>query len=249
MALAACALGFACAKTSQPATGESNTNWLRTCRSDDDCGDELSCLCGACTVACEDDLVCDDNGGSVACTALPDGCGGGAELPASACLAECTRDADCSAIEDATCQGGVCARRVEPACPSIEAGIKTPEPVNTTFRRYDAVSDMTNSAVVDGDGVYYFDQDAALFALRHGEDEPVMLRPAPDMQVSITALVSDGSTLYWGEAGAPPGSSPGRRHRRVRCTRSPRRVATRSPCCRPTTRSSSRSASARTASW
>ncbi len=207
--LAACVLGGACAKSAQPAAGESNTNWLRVCISDDDCGDELSCVCGACTVACEDDLVCDDNGGGVACSRPPANCGGGAELPASACLAECTRDADCSELEHALCRDGVCARPATAECPSFEAGVQTPDPVNATYERNEAVTDMSGAALVDDSGVYYFDQDAALFALPHGTDEPVMLRAPPAMPVSITALVGDGSTLYWGEAGPPMGLTPG----------------------------------------
>ena len=221
-ALAACALGSTCAKSTPPAEGgESNTNWLRVCAPDDDCGDGFSCVCGACTVACQDDVTCEGHGGGATCSALPASCGGGgAKLPAAACLAECTRDEDCDALEGGLCRAGVCARRTNAKCPSIEAGVQTPRAVNAAVRRYDTVTGM-RVAIVDDSGVYYFDQTGALLALPHGADVPVMLRPAPAMlprPIAITALVSDGSRLYWGEAqqnigpGIDPPSPPGSLH-------------------------------------
>jgi hypothetical protein len=90
----------------------------------------------------------------------------------------------------------------------VEPSIVEPEPVTAAFGRNDAVVDMRR-ALVDDSGVYYFDADGALFALRHGSDEPVELQAAPSMAGTITALVSDDSTLYWGLAAAPQGLDPG----------------------------------------
>jgi hypothetical protein len=68
LTIAALVLAGACAKTEQPAPNK-NTNWLRECTSDEQCGGELSCLSGICTVECEDDGACTSAGGGAHCEA------------------------------------------------------------------------------------------------------------------------------------------------------------------------------------
>jgi hypothetical protein len=59
-----CGLAFVgCSEpASAPQTG-TNTNWLVACESDEDCGGELSCLCGRCTVSCDTPSGCSAFGG------------------------------------------------------------------------------------------------------------------------------------------------------------------------------------------
>ena len=56
----------ACAKTEPPLENK-NTNWLRECESDSDCGNALACLRGICTVECDDDEACEVPGGGAQC--------------------------------------------------------------------------------------------------------------------------------------------------------------------------------------
>ncbi len=121
-------------------------------------------------------------------------------------LAACVSNGACDAVSSHD-QGA--------ECPNVEPSVVTPTRLNASWRRNDAVSGM-RQALVDESGVYYFDADGALFALPHGDDEPVQLLAPPSTPTSITGLVSDESTLYWGEAGVnqsfepspppPPGS-------------------------------------------
>ncbi|HKU37614.1 MAG TPA: hypothetical protein VJR89_05685 [Polyangiales bacterium] len=50
---------FACGEPSAPSPSVgSNSNWLRGCKDDSECGDALRCQCGLCTRSCEDDQAC-----------------------------------------------------------------------------------------------------------------------------------------------------------------------------------------------
>jgi len=99
----------ACSKSRSPSVG-GETNWLLQCSADEPC-ETGSCLCGVCTVACDDDARCaGDFEGS--CTATDDGagaqlCGSNARRPAPAvCLPRCSSDDACGG--DYACQQGVC---------------------------------------------------------------------------------------------------------------------------------------------
>lgn len=48
----------ACGANSKGAT-DTNTNWLKPCDEDAECGSELACLCGRCTVTCDADEECE----------------------------------------------------------------------------------------------------------------------------------------------------------------------------------------------
>lgn len=61
VSLAALAL-FGCGDKHTPSPTPSvgsNSNWLRGCQADSDCGAALSCQCGLCTRSCDADEVCD----------------------------------------------------------------------------------------------------------------------------------------------------------------------------------------------
>src|SRR6185436_8956632 len=48
-----------CDPSSPTPQGDSQTNWLKSCDADADCG-ALSCVCGVCTRACDGGASCDE---------------------------------------------------------------------------------------------------------------------------------------------------------------------------------------------
>lgn len=98
----------ACGPSDAPRTGV-QTNWLKSCQSDAQCGD-LECLCGACSLPCDSsDTACSGlSGGS--CVPSDDSgtialCGGSPPLMAGICLQRC-EVGECS--DGTTCVEGVC---------------------------------------------------------------------------------------------------------------------------------------------
>jgi hypothetical protein len=50
---------FACGEPNAPSPSVgSNSNWLRGCKTDSECGDQLACHCGFCTRECSADAAC-----------------------------------------------------------------------------------------------------------------------------------------------------------------------------------------------
>lgn len=204
LALALMAAIGGCSKTNQQ-SGESNTNWLRICTGDAECGGELGCVCGTCTVVCEQAAQCSERDEATTCMPAADSCGGPARV--SACLVQCTSDDECGGIEQGVCRSGVCARRVAQACPAFAAGVQTPVEVASSFEALPGVGQI-GAALVDEDGFYYFDLEGALFALPHGAESPVTLRPAPEEELLTMSMVGDSTTLYWTAARRPPLGPP-----------------------------------------
>lgn len=98
----------------------SQTNWLRACASDAECGD-LQCVCGACTLLCDAETACSDQPDATCVT--PDDVGatalcGGHPPAASLCLQRCTSEADCP--QGSACVAGVC-RPLPP--PTVEVTV------------------------------------------------------------------------------------------------------------------------------
>jgi hypothetical protein len=52
--------------------GDTNTNWLKQCDEDVECGDQYSCMCGHCTMACQEDTDCSGQGRTAVCE-VPEG--------------------------------------------------------------------------------------------------------------------------------------------------------------------------------
>lgn len=97
-----------CMPNDEPQTG-SQTNWLRACATDADCGSN-SCQCGVCTHPCSTDDSCSDLPGA-SCVAPGDPaavavCNGSAPAVGSLCLARCGSSNDCSGRQ--ACVAGVC---------------------------------------------------------------------------------------------------------------------------------------------
>jgi hypothetical protein len=59
LAVSAAGALFACGEPSAPSPSVgSNSNWLRLCKSDAECGEQLACRCGFCTRECSADAAC-----------------------------------------------------------------------------------------------------------------------------------------------------------------------------------------------
>jgi len=102
-------LGAGCHATGGP-RDDSQTNWLRACQVDAQCGGSLVCLCGACTRVCDSDASCSALPGS-SCIAASDArsvalCAGNAPSAAGLCVPSCV-DGTCAAGQ--TCMAQICA--------------------------------------------------------------------------------------------------------------------------------------------
>ncbi len=56
------------------AVGDTNTNWLKRCETDAECDSPFSCLCGSCTIACQQDDDCSDIDTTAVCTQSAPSC-------------------------------------------------------------------------------------------------------------------------------------------------------------------------------
>lgn len=93
-----------------PQTG-TQTNWLRACQTDEQCGASLRCHCGACTLPCDENgSACADLAGAACVSASDAGavalCDGHVPPTTGLCLPRCT-EADCPT--GSACVAGVCA--------------------------------------------------------------------------------------------------------------------------------------------
>ena len=79
---------------SGPKTG-TNTNWLKACGNDEDCGTDASCLCGICTTTCESAKDCSESNSTCA-KALAAAVQCGNSDAKTVCLAACERDSNCA---------------------------------------------------------------------------------------------------------------------------------------------------------
>lgn len=148
------AAGALACGSGSPQAGDSQTNWLRNCASDTQCGG-LACVCGVCTLPCSSDA---------ACASLPDAscvastesgaiaqCGGQAAPSAGMCLPRCG-DGACGAGE--MCVAGVCTPEPESAVDvtvdsatqyqvltGFGAAVPYAEPQITTHARRPALND------------------------------------------------------------------------------------------------------------
>jgi hypothetical protein len=98
-------LGGGCATRESRGT-DSNTNFLKPCTGDDECGG-LTCLCGQCSRTCEANANCSSLPGGV-CRPNgehPSACG--ADPGGGACAVACGSDRDCTAL-GLTCVLGFC---------------------------------------------------------------------------------------------------------------------------------------------
>lgn len=95
-------MGFgACGNTAELRSGE--THFLESC--DTGCAAGYECLCGVCTLSCDDDQVCEGELDAATCQASNSACGS----EASVCDVACSDDDDCAEMgEGFQCQSGQC---------------------------------------------------------------------------------------------------------------------------------------------
>jgi glucuronoarabinoxylan endo-1,4-beta-xylanase len=170
--------------------GDSHTNWLRTCGGDADCG-ELQCVCGVCTLPCDDSSACSDAPG-YACAAPGDAASvsacAGATPTRGMCLPSCAESA-CAA--GSSCLDGAC---VPQAAPTVEVMV-SPEKALQTLVGFGATvgyaedqlaslseRDALDAAMFEGLGL-----DVLRFRNRYGEVESAGLAQAQDLVAAATS--------------------------------------------------------------
>jgi hypothetical protein len=82
--------------SSQSSGTDTRTNWLMACDQTAECGGEFACLCGVCTVACDDSAACAGLGEEAACLVV-DGCRGVAAVCSTPEVEAARRERDASA--------------------------------------------------------------------------------------------------------------------------------------------------------
>jgi hypothetical protein len=106
-AVLACALALACEPSHKGQSGDSQTNWLRSCQIDSQCP-SLSCVCGICTTTCKTDTACEARGASCIQPEEPGAiaqCGGSPAPGSGFCMERCDEG---SCDPDHLCVSGVC---------------------------------------------------------------------------------------------------------------------------------------------
>lgn len=118
-ALLLCAALLVCrCQSAREAPTGGETHFLRPCDVGADCGGELACLCGVCTLACSEMATCAQlPGASCLSPSAAEVC---PEPTAGRCDVACTTDQDCASMPSASrCAAGVCRGGIEPtSCPA-----------------------------------------------------------------------------------------------------------------------------------
>lgn len=97
-----------CQHSNQVETG-GETHFLKTCSPRaNDCGDNLSCVCGVCTISCDDDAAC-RLFPEATCVTPESAARCGEPQPVRHCDAECQSDEDCAMVSPFhVCMDGAC---------------------------------------------------------------------------------------------------------------------------------------------
>jgi hypothetical protein len=109
---------------------ESNTNWLKACNDQQECGEDMACECGVCTMPC-DKLACPSR---LKCSDAEE-CGASS---VASCQATCTNDNECERLASGMhCQGGVCVDDSGLTLDQVSGGVSPavsvePDPVDNT---------------------------------------------------------------------------------------------------------------------
>src|SRR5690606_40856393 len=85
-------LGFALFSCQGPQAVGTNTNWMKLCDEDAECGAELSCECGRCTLACAESSTCPEGSSCSPSSAALLQCGG---VQTATCQPTCSRSDEC----------------------------------------------------------------------------------------------------------------------------------------------------------
>lgn len=110
-------------QSSSPQVG-SQTNWLRACELSDVCG-EFACVCGTCTISCDDQSDCDEQGLGSCVPAEDPGATASCQGQSSGtgmCLPRCDEE-PCPG--ESSCLAGVCVASVDPSTSvTIDASLR-----------------------------------------------------------------------------------------------------------------------------
>ena len=111
-----------------PSTRDSITNWLAPCAATADCGGAGECVCGVCSLICDQAATCERLAVGARCTPTASPPAGlscvadDVDRASGLCLPGCASSADCAAIAPGlACLGGVCA-------PALLGDAGTPPP-------------------------------------------------------------------------------------------------------------------------
>jgi hypothetical protein len=116
----AAAVGCGIARTPEPPAG-SQTHFLRACAAD--CAAPYMCLCGVCSLPCEDNSTCDGQTAKAACVDQSDG--RSCEAAPRMCDVECKNDAACGWLGTGfRCESGRCRGVAVKAPAAMVAGAK-----------------------------------------------------------------------------------------------------------------------------
>ncbi|HEX2882141.1 MAG TPA: hypothetical protein VHO25_21625, partial [Polyangiaceae bacterium] len=87
----------ACGGTAATDSTSGNTNWLKLCDKQADCGEGLSCLCNTCQEFCTENTDCDLAGPGSRCAVQPSSlaCGDASSEGERVCVKGCDVSADC----------------------------------------------------------------------------------------------------------------------------------------------------------
>ncbi len=193
---------LSCGANTGSGSSGSETHWLSRCDADDQCG-EFSCLCGRCSVACEEDDPCDEPGTEVSalCVArdeLRTSCDDG---PARLCA----REVDVSMVdtgtdENTTTDGG------ETTDPAQTDGAAETDETEQTDGAAETDSVETDAVQTDDEPVDVPNVDGG--PICNGSDEvrlviqnwttgPVLRRSALLDVYPSTFIVVDGQCDFW----------------------------------------------------
>jgi hypothetical protein len=102
----------ACGGNATTDSTSGNTNWLKFCDKQADCGEGLSCQCNTCQEICTTNADCDLAGLGSRCALRPSAlaCGDASPGEGRVCVKGCDVNADC-AREDLLCSAGACVVR------------------------------------------------------------------------------------------------------------------------------------------
>jgi hypothetical protein len=133
-------LALACAKLTETPNVGTNTNWLKACDTQDECGDGKSCLCGVCTRACSGDSACGAVHEGTSCQALTASACGSGGAASMACLQGCRSNAECTALQHGVCRDGLC---VPAPDLDVDASVPSPPDANLSVRPDTSMSVQT----------------------------------------------------------------------------------------------------------
>jgi glucuronoarabinoxylan endo-1,4-beta-xylanase len=195
----------ACGPGEGPQTTDSQTNWLKSCEIDAQCGD-LTCVCGVCTSRCGSDAECADLEGSACVGAADPGaiaqCGGRSPI-SGLCLPGC--GAECG--EGFMCVAGACTPVPQPT-----AAVS----VDTSERRQTLVGFGATIAYGENEILSHPERDAlysAMFAelgldvlrLRNRYGQLASgLQVSTDLVAAATASLGRTPTLFLSAWSPPP---------------------------------------------